>query len=103
MKKILFVLCLFSATAVFAQYYGTSTVSSQPQPYHPPDHPAHAAYAPMLQERSVIAATSYASAQGDRPASDFPQPESTSLGTYAREIKKQHSEAKKSRVVWVNQ
>ena len=105
MKKTLLVLCLFFTTAAFAQFYGISTVNSQPQIYQPPSHPAHAGYMPMSQEQSVIPSTSYTSAQGDRPASDFPQAEGTSLGAYAREIKKQRAAAniKKSRVVWVNQ
>jgi hypothetical protein len=57
----------------------------------------------MSQEQSVLAATSYTSAQGERPASDFPQAEGVSLGAFAREVRKQHAQLKKSRVVWVNQ
>jgi hypothetical protein len=57
----------------------------------------------MSQEQSVLAATSYISAQGERPASDFPQAEGVSLGAFAREVRKQHAQLKKSRVVWVNQ
>jgi hypothetical protein len=104
MKKTLFVLCLLSTTAAFAQYYsGASTISSQPQIYESPSHPAHASYAPMSQEQNVLAATSYSSARGERRASDFPQPESVSLGATAREIRQQHAQLKKSRFVWVNQ
>jgi hypothetical protein len=57
----------------------------------------------MSQEQSVLAAASYTSAQGERPASDFPQAEAVSLGAFAREFRKQHAQVKKSRVVWVNQ
>jgi hypothetical protein len=104
MKKTLFVLCLLSTTAAFAQYYsGASYISSQPQIFQPPSHPAHAAYAPMSQEQSVLAATNYSTAQGERRASDFPQAEGVSLGAAAREFRKQHAQLKKSRVVWVNQ
>ncbi len=105
MKKTLFVLCLLSTTAAFAQYYssGASSISNQPQIYQSPSHPAHAAYSPMSQEQNVLAATSYASAQGERPASDFPQAEAVSLGTFARELREQHAQLKKARVVWVNQ
>jgi|SRR5271163_5272024 hypothetical protein len=105
MKKLLFVLCLFSTTAVFAQYYssGGSTLNSQPQVYESPSHPAHASYAPLSQEQTVLATGSFASAQGERPFSDFPQPEAVPLGTSARELKKEHTQLKKSHVVWVNQ
>jgi hypothetical protein len=48
-------------------------------------------------------ATSYTSAQGDRLASDFPQADAVSLGAFAREFRKQHSQLRKARVVWVNQ
>jgi hypothetical protein len=105
MKKTLFVLFLLSTTAAFAQYYGGSaaTISSQVQPYQPPSHPAQATYAPLSTERSVLGGTSYTSAQGERPASDFPQVEGISLGAYAREFRKQHALWRKSKVVWVNQ
>jgi hypothetical protein len=104
MKKTLFVLCLLSTSAAFGQYFvGGATVSSQPQVYEAPSHPQHAAYAAMSQEQNVLAATSYSSAQGERRASDFPQAEVASLGAAARELKKQHAQSKKSRVVWINQ
>ena len=104
MKKILFVLCLLSTTAAFAQYVGgTSYISSEPQIYQAPSHPARATYSPMSQEQSVLASTSYLLAQGERPASDFPQEEAVSLGAAARELRQQHAQLKKSRVVWVNQ
>lgn len=104
MKKIMFVLCLFSATAVFAQYYGgPSTLNGQVQSYQFASHPAHASYAAMSPEQNILASASYSSAQGERPASDFPQQEAISLGTAARELKKQHAQLKKSAVVWVNQ
>ena len=102
MKKALFVLCLLSATAAFAQF-GASSVNSQPQIYEFSSHPEHATYAPMSQEQNVLGSASYTSAQGVRPASDFPQAEAVSLGAAARELKKQHAQLKKSRFVWVNQ
>jgi len=106
MKKILFVfvfvLCLLSTTAAFAQY-AVSRTSTEPTSFASPNHPAQASYTPMSQERSVLGSGSYSSAQGERPFSDFPQPELVPLGTTARELKKQHAELKKSRVVWVNQ
>jgi hypothetical protein len=103
MKPVLFVLCLLSTSAAFAQYGGVSYISSEPQIYQFAGHPAHAAYAPMSQEQNILAATSYSSAHGERLASDFPQPESVSLGAAARELKQQHAQLKKSPTVWVNQ
>jgi hypothetical protein len=104
MKKILFVLCLLSASAAFAQYSNTGAGrSTEPMIPEMPSHPAHASYTPMSQERNVLPNTSYGSAQGERPASDFPQPEAASLGAAARELKTQHAQFKKSPIVWVNQ
>lgn len=104
MKPALFVLCLLSTSAAFAQYIaGGSHISSEPQIYEFASHPAHASYAPMSQEQSVLATSTYSSAQGERPASDFPQPESVSLGLAARELRQQHAQMKKSPIVWVNQ
>jgi hypothetical protein len=101
MKKILFVLCLLSTSAAFGQYF--SSISSQPQIYQAPSHPEHASYAALAQEQTVLASTSYSAAQGSRPFSDFPQPDPVALGTAARELKKEHAELKKSRIIWVNQ
>jgi len=101
MKKTLFLLCLLSTTAAFAQL--GASISSQPQVYQSPSHPAHASYAPMSQEQNVLGGTSYFSAQGERPLSEFPQPPAVSLGTIARELRQQHAQLKKSRVIWVNQ
>jgi hypothetical protein len=104
MMKTLFVFCLLSTSAAFAQYYGGAAgISSQPQIYVAPSHPAHASYSAIAQEQSVLSSSSYSSAQGERPISDFPQPEAISLGTAARELKKQRADSKKSRVMWVNQ
>jgi|ERR1700687_1114488 hypothetical protein len=103
MKPALFVFCLLLTSAAFAQYGGVSYISSEPQIYQFADHPAHASYAPMSQEQNVLAATGYSSAHGERPASDFPQAEGVSLGAAARELKQQHSQFKKSPIVWVNQ
>lgn len=103
MKKTLFVLSLFMTTAAFAQYGGGGYISSQPQIYHAPEHPEHAAFAPMAAEVSIYPGTSYTFGQGDRPASDFPQAASPSLGDIARELKKEHALVKKSDTVWVNQ
>jgi hypothetical protein len=97
---LIFCFCLLLATAAFGQYGGT--INSQPQFYQPPDHPAHASYSPMATERSVVGGTGYAMGQGDRLPSDFPQKPQASLGDVARELRKQHEQVKKARVVWSN-
>jgi hypothetical protein len=106
MKMALFVLCLACATLIcsttaFAQYGGS--ISSQPQIYEVPSHPQHASYTAMSQEQGVLGGAGYSSARGDRRASDFAQPDEVSLGAAARELKKQRTQTKRSRVVWVNQ
>jgi hypothetical protein len=105
MKTTLFLLCLLCTTAAFAQYGGS--ISSQPQIYEAPSHPAHASYAPMAREQNNLGSSSFSFAQGERPASDFPHQataaEGVSLGAVARELRQQHAQLKKSRVVWVNQ
>jgi len=105
MKKIVFLLCILSTTAAFAQYsINGSSRNSQPQVYEFQGNPAHANYAPLATEQSILASASYTSAQGERRASDFPQPEAAPLGDVARELKKQHAALlKKSKVVWINQ
>ena len=104
MKKILFVLCLLSTAAAFAQNnIGANSLSNQTQVYQFQSHTEHAGYVPMSQERSVLAAASYTSAQGERRASDFPQAEGVSLGAFAREFRQQHAHVRKARVVWINQ
>jgi hypothetical protein len=104
MKKILFVFFLLSTAAAFGQYsLGSGAANNQAQSYQFQNHPSHADYAPLSAERSVLPSTTFYSAQGERRASDFAQPEAMPLGTIARELKRQHAELKKSRVVWVNQ
>ena len=103
MKKILLVLLPAFHQCGLCAVLRWRIPFSEPQIYEVPSHPAHAAYTPMSQEQSVLAATSYSAAQGERRASDFPQPDGVSLGAYAREIRKQHAQLKKARVVWINQ
>ncbi|HLX83472.1 MAG TPA: hypothetical protein VKR59_06220 [Terriglobales bacterium] len=104
MKKTLFVLVLLSATGAFAQSFGgIGSLNSQQNIPYVASHPAHASYAPMASEQSVLGTAGVSLAQGERPFSDFPQPAEVSLGAAARELKKQHEPAKKSAIVWVNQ
>jgi hypothetical protein len=57
----------------------------------------------MSEGQSISGPSNFSFAQGERPVSDFPQSAAVPLGTAAREIRKQHAEVKKSRVVWINQ
>lgn len=101
MKKTLFVLVLLSAAGAFAQS-GVGSLNGQINIPYVASHPAHASYAPMASEQSVLGTAGVSMAQGARPFSDFPQPAEISLGTAARELKKREP-AKKSAIVWVNQ
>jgi hypothetical protein len=104
MKTTLLLLTILMTTAAFAQYGSYGYISAQPQIYNPPDHPAHASFAPIAAGTTLYPGTSYTMAQGERPASDFPQTATASLGDVARELKKQHDALpNKSKVVWVNQ
>ena len=101
MKKVLLVLCLLLTSAAFGQVFG-SYISSEPQVYHAPEHPAHASYAPLAEEHGIVGGGNASFAHGDRPPSDFPQMAATPLGDTARELKKQHARVRKARVVWEN-
>src|SRR5260370_37448134 len=106
MKKTILALCaicLLSAAAAFGQSYGgASYISSEAHSYQFSSHPAQATYTALSSGQSVVGGSSYASAQGERPLSEFPQAEAVSLGTIAREVKKQQAEVKKSHTVWWN-
>jgi len=105
MKISLVVLSLLIlTTAAFAQYGpAVGYRSADPQILTVPEHPAHAGFATIQTGTSLYPGTSYTSAQGDRPPSDFPQAASVPLGDIARALKKEHALAKKSTTVWVNQ
>ena len=99
MRNSFLALCILCASAAFAQI-GSLGSGNQYQ-----GHPEHADYAAMAQERTVLPATNYYIAHGERPASDFPQPPQShgiALGTAARELRKQHEGQKKSQFIWVN-
>jgi len=100
MKITLLVFCLLLTTAAFGQY--VTSINSQANPYRSPDHPAHASYADTAPEQTVVGGGGYTLAQGDRPASDFPQKQQMSLGDAARELRKQHEQVKKASFVWTN-
>jgi len=103
MKTTLLVLFLLATTAAFGQYYyGASSIPSEPHVYEGPTHPQHAGYVPMAAEQTVYATETVTFAQGDRPASDFPQAARMPLGDAARLLRKEHERVKKARVIWIN-
>jgi len=96
---LLFLFCLLLTATAFGQY---GYINSQANPYRSPDHTAHASYAEIATEQTVIGGAGYTIGQGDRPASDFPQKPQISLGDAARELRKEHEQVKKARFVWTN-
>jgi len=96
---LLVICCVLLTTAAFGQYLGGYR-NADPQLYNPPDHPQHANYTGIAVEHSVVGGGSYTIAQGERPVSDFPQAPEVSLGDAARELRKQHENVKKARIVW---
>lgn len=101
MKTISLVLFLLFASAAFGQY-GVGSISSRPQPYHPPENPAHASRHALAAEQYVLSGTAYSSAQGEKPAWELPQAPAAALGDIARMLKKDHARLKKARFVYEN-
>jgi hypothetical protein len=100
MKTTFLVPVLLLSSAAFAQYVGT--LSSHPQPYRPPENPAHATTHALAQEQYVLSGTNYSSAQGEKPAWELPQAPAVPLGDIARILKEEHSKVKKARFVYEN-
>jgi hypothetical protein len=100
MKTTLLVLSLFLTGAAFGQY--GSSISSHPNPYHPPSNPAHASRHGLAAEQSVIGGASYTFAQGEKPAWELPQEPTVSLGDVARKLREEHAKLKKARFVYEN-
>ncbi len=100
MRTTLLLLFLLAASTAFAQYL--SSISSQPQPYHSPENPAHASVHALAAERPLLSGTNYTSAQGEKPAWELPQLPTTPLGDVARTLKQEHNKVKKARFVYEN-
>ena len=102
MKKTLLILSLLLTTSAFGQYLNGGYISSQPVPVIIPSHPAHAEYAPLATEQSVVVGGSYLIGQGERPLWDIPRAPEKPLGDSARELKKEHAQNKRARIIWEN-
>ncbi len=91
MKTTIFALCFLCASA--AAFGQTASVqSNNPQPiYMPDDRPQHAAQHALAQESSLLGASDYGYARGERPMSEFVTPaRETPLGDIARAYRKEH-------------
>ncbi len=98
MKTTLLILVIFCAAAAFGQ----GALSNQPIVVTIPDHPQHAAYAPLACERPLVGGSSetYTYAQGERPLWEFgPVSQPVPLGDVARAYRKEKTVAKKAEVV----
>jgi hypothetical protein len=100
MKTISLVLLLLFASAAFGQYGGG--ISSRPQPYHPPENPAHASRHALAAEQYVLSGTAYSSAQGEKPTWELPRAAEVPLGDIARTLRQDHATLKKARFVYEN-
>ena len=103
MKTTLFVLCLFCATAAFAQNIGYGAVSAEPVVIQFYSHTAHASAQPMGTEQNLLGRSGSTFAHGERPLWEVAVPSQvTPLGDSARLLKKAHESAKKADIVWHN-
>jgi len=104
MKTTLIVLCVFCATGAFAQGLGTGTVlSNEPNVFRLPSHTEHASQQPMAHGQSLLEASGFSYAHGERPLWEVaPQTVPTPLGDSARALRKEHAAAKKATKVWTN-
>ena len=105
MKKNLIAVCfLLCAGAAFAQSsLGASALSSEPQMLVMPSHQATASEKAIGTGKSLLTGSGSVSAKGERPLWEVaPNNVPIPLGDSARALKKQHAEAKKAQVTWVN-
>jgi 3-polyprenyl-4-hydroxybenzoate decarboxylase len=106
MKKNMIVVCLvLCAGAAFAQSTAgaSSALSSEAQMLVMPSHPSTASEKAIGTGRSLLTGSGSVSAKGERPLWEVaPNNVPVPLGDSARALKKQHAEAKKAQVTWVN-
>lgn len=104
MKTIVFGLCFLCATAALGQSGATGSVlSNNPAVLEFTGHDAIAAQHPMGREQSLLEASGFTWAQGERPLWEFATASHpTPLGDSARVLRKEHASAKKAEVVWNN-
>ena len=105
MKKNLIAVCfVLCAGACLAQSAGVgSTLSNEPQMLVMPSHQATASERALSTGKNLFTGSGSVSAKGERPLWEVaPNNVPVPLGESARALKKQHGEAKKAQVTWVN-
>lgn len=101
MKLTLILLAfLFCAAAAFGQ---AGALPNQPMVLELPDHPQHAAYAPLATESPLVGGgvgQTYSYEKGEQPLWEFgPVSQEPSLGDVARAHRKEKLTAKKAEIV----
>lgn len=97
-NTLILVATLFCAAAAFGQ----GSLSSQPAMVTVPDHPQHASYTPLADDRPLVGGSSntYTFAHGERPLWEFgPVSQPVPLGDVARAYRKEKQAAKKAAIV----
>jgi len=103
MKTTLVVLFILCAAAALGQT--AAVLPSQVQIVQVPEHPLHAEYRAMANERPLVGEpNAYSYAQGERPLWEFgPVSVPTPLGDIARACRKEKQSAKKAEIVFEKQ
>jgi hypothetical protein len=103
MKIVFTVLCLFIATAAFAQT-GAGAVSAEPRPIDVPSHPKVAMATPLALPHNLLGMNGTTIAQGELPLWQFAPKTNNpvSLGEVARRIRQEKAQARKATFVREN-
>jgi len=103
MKILSLAACIFCAAFAYGQAAGTNVISSQPQVHWAASHTEHAYGKPLASQQSLLSNGGYSSARGERPLWEVAPPRrETPLGDTARDLKKEHSTARRSKVLVEN-
>jgi hypothetical protein len=105
MKTVVFLFGVLCASTAFGQSTtGTAALSAQPVPVTFVSRPEHASPMPMGREQSILTSSANTWAHGERPLWEFATKKvEIPLGDIARELRKEHSVAKKPTAVFENQ
>jgi len=105
MKKSVIVVCfvLFAGAALAQSVGGGSALSNEPQMLIMPSHQSQASEKAISSGKSLLTGSGSVSAKGERPLWEVaPNNVPVPLGDSARALKKEHAEARKAQVTWVN-
>jgi hypothetical protein len=99
MKTVIFIFCMFCASAAFGQTAGGAVNT----PIAMAEHPMHAEQHDMARPQNIYEHSDYTYAQGERPLWEFgtishPVP----LGDVARALRKEHALVRKADIIWEN-